>query len=361
MAYRSWIFPITLILLICSIGLGMQYSAAGGQIKPWMMGQSIRMGIGLVILFCVSRIDLRVWFRWSYAFYFTSLVFLISVELLGFIGMGAKRWIKMGFFNIQPSEMMRVTLILALSRYFHVLPFEKARQTKSLIIPLLMVIVPVVFVLRQPDLGTAILLLVSSNTIFFLAGVQVWKFICVLGLSGASLPLLWKFLHSYQKKRILVFLNPGEDPLGAGYHVLQSKIALGSGGVFGKGFLQGSQSHLDFLPEKQTDFVFAMFGEEFGFIGCITLISLYSLLTFYNMSLATSSRSPFGRFMAMGLTTTFFIYVFVNIGMVSGLLPVVGIPLPFMSYGGTALITLLLTQGLIFSVQGYEGKRIGRP
>jgi rod shape determining protein RodA len=255
---------------------------------------------------------------------------------------------------------MRVCLVLALARYFHTLPFDDIVRLRSLVIPLLMILTPSLLVLRQPDLGTAFLLIMSGTAVFFVAGVRSWKFLVSGGLVLAALPIIWSNLHTYQQKRVLIFLNPESDPLHAGYHVTQSKIALGSGGIWGKGLMEGTQSHLNFLPEKQTDFIFTMFGEEFGMVGALIMIILYALVILYNMRIALHSRNPFGQFTAIGLTTTFFLYAFVNMSMVMGMLPVVGIPLPFMSYGGTAMITLLFSQGLIFSVSLYNDVRVGR-
>lgn len=354
--------PILLMLLtiISSIGILMLFSAANGSFSPWATRQLPRFAIGFVMMLMVSITDIRQWYSKAYLLYIISFVLLIAVEVLGFVGMGGQRWLDLYAFNLQPSELMRVCLILALARYFHGCTLEDIGYLRTLVLPLLMILVPTLLVMRQPDLGTAIILIASGASLFFVAGVKIWKFV-VAGVSVlASIPILWNSLYPYQQKRILIFLNPESDPMNTGYHVMQSKIALGSGGLWGKGFLQGTQSHLNFLPEKQTDFIFTMFCEEFGLMGAIVLLILYSLVIIYNFNVALSSRTQFGRLVGIGLTTTFFLYVFINMAMVMGLLPVVGIPLPLISYGGTAMITLLFSQGLIFSVALHNDIRVGR-
>jgi len=255
---------------------------------------------------------------------------------------------------------MKVALVLALARYFHSIGPDEIGRVTLLIPPLAMVVAPVLLVLKQPDLGTAVMLLGSGGVLFFLAGVRLWKFAVVLAGAIGAVPLGWHFLHGYQKERVLTFLDPERDPLGTGYHILQSKIALGSGGVLGKGFLEGTQSHLSFLPERQTDFIFTMLAEEFGIVGGLVLLALYTLLLAYGIAIALRSRSHFGRMLAMGITVTFFLYMFVNIAMVMGLIPVVGVPLPLISYGGTALLSILFGFGLVLSVYVHRDVRIGR-
>lgn len=274
--------------------------------------------------------------------------------------MGAQRWIDLGAVNLQPSELMKVALVLALARYFHGSNIEEIGRPLFLLPPMLMVAAPTMLVLRQPDLGTAVMLVIGSGAIFFVAGVRIWKFAVLLVATLISAPISWQFLREYQKQRVLTFLNPESDPLGSGYHIIQSKIALGSGGLFGKGFMQGSQSHLSFLPEKQTDFIFTMLAEEFGLIGGLVLLGLYILILAYGFSIANCSRNHFGRLVSMGVTTTFFLYVFINIAMVMGLIPVVGVPLPLVSYGGTAMMTLLFGFGLLLSVHINRDEPIGR-
>ena len=357
---RLNVWPLVLITLLATIGILMLYSAANGSLYPWGVKQLGRFGVGFLLMLVVAITDSRTWFANAYLLYGLSLLLLIAVEVMGFIGMGAQRWIDLYIFNLQPSELMRVGLVLALARYFHGCSLQEIGRVDTLMIPACMIIVPTLLVMRQPDLGTACMLLLSGAALFFVAGVRIWKFAIMGGGVLAFIPILWSCLHTYQQQRILIFLNPESDPMKSGYHVTQSKIALGSGGIWGKGFLQGSQSHLNFLPEKQTDFIFTMFGEEFGLIGAIILMSLYALLIIHNFQIALQCRSQFGRFVGIGLTTTFFLYAFINMAMVMGILPVVGIPLPFISYGGTAMMTLLVSQGLIFSVALHNDIRVRR-
>lgn len=351
---------VLLITVIASLGFTALYSAAGGDIDPWADRQMARFVVGLVIMVIIAVTDIRVWMRLSYVIYAVGLILLVAVELVGRIGMGAQRWLDLGVLHIQPSEIMKIALVLTLARYFHGLSYEDIGRIRWLVIPLAIVIVPVGLVIKQPDLGTAMLLLASSGAVFFFTGVRAWKFLLMIGAGGAALPIAWNFLHDYQKRRVLTFMNPEEDPLGSGYHILQSKIALGSGGFSGKGFMQGTQSHLSFLPEKQTDFIFTMFAEEHGLIGALVLISLYILLIAYGYAIALRSRSQYGRLLAGGLTTMLFLYVFINIAMVSGLVPVVGVPLPLFSYGGTAMMTLLVGIGLLVNVYVHRDVEIPR-
>jgi len=292
--------------------------------------------------------------------YGVALVLLIAVQIKGSVLKGGQRWIDLGFIQLQPSEIMKITLVLALARYFHGASYQEVGRPIFLVPPVLMVLLPVGLVLKQPDLGTAMMLAFSAAALLFLAGVRIWKFALVFAAAGGAAPVAWKFMRDYQKNRILTFLNPENDPLGTGYHILQSKIALGSGGVFGKGFMQGTQSHLNFLPEKQTDFIFTMLAEEWGMVGGVVLVGLYTLILVYGYALSMKSRNHFGRLVGLGLTTTFFLYVFINIAMVMGLVPVVGVPLPLISYGGTAMLTLLFGFGLIMSVYIHRDVHIGR-
>lgn len=349
-----------LICLIAAIGLGMLYSAANGNFDPWASKQAIRFGVGFVVMLVVALVDVRIWFRFSYLFYIGALLLLVGVEVMGSIGMGAQRWIDLKFIQLQPSELMKVAIIFALARYFHGVSQEDIGRVTFLFIPLVMVLAPSVLVLRQPDLGTTGMLVMASGAVFFCAGVRLWKFAVVLAAGLAAIPIGWQFLHSYQKNRVLIFLNPEQDPLGTGYHIHQSKIAFGSGGVFGKGFLQGSQSHLNFLPEKQTDFIFTMLAEEFGMVGGLVLLGLYILLMVYGLAISLRSRNQFGRLLAIGLTFNLFLYVFINIAMIMGLVPVVGVPLPLISYGGTVMLTVMMGLGLVMSVWLHRDIKISR-
>jgi len=353
-------FLVFFICLTAAIGVAMLYSAANGSFQPWASRQMVRFGVGLLVMMTVALVDVRIWLRFAYVFYGLSLVLLILVEFMGFVGMGAQRWLDLGYFNLQPSELMKIALVLALARYFHGLNMEEVAQPTRLLIPLFMVFAPAALVLRQPDLGTALMLVMASGALFFVAGVRMWKFAVVIISGLVAAPVGWQFLHEYQKQRILTFLNPEVDPLGAGYHIIQSKIALGSGGLIGKGYMQGTQGHLNFLPEMQTDFIFTMLAEEFGLVGGLGLLALYGLLLVFGAIIAMRSNSQFGRLMAMGVSVTFFLYVFINIAMVMGLIPVVGVPLPLVSYGGTAMMTLLIGFGLLIGVWVHRDVTIGR-
>ncbi len=351
---------VLLIVAVASVGFIQLYSAAGGDIDPWADRQMLRFAVGLCVMTVIAITDIRLWLRTAYLFYAVALVLLVAVELFGRIGMGAQRWLDLGVIHVQPSEIMKISIVLALARYFHGLSFEEVGMIRWLLVPLALVLAPVVLVMKQPDLGTAMLLLATSGSVFFFAGVRLWKFLLVVLAGGAAMPIGWGLMHDYQRKRVLTFMNPETDPLGAGYHILQSKIALGSGGFTGKGFLQGSQSHLSFLPEKQTDFIFTMFAEEQGLIGALALIGLYILVLAYGFAIAMRSRNQFGRLVGGGLTVMLFLYVFINIAMVSGLVPVVGVPLPLVSYGGTAMMTLLVGIGLLISVYVHRDVEIPR-
>lgn len=355
----SWSL-VLLLSVIATIGFAMLYSAAGGRLDPWASRQMIRFAVGIVLLLGIAVADLRLWMRYAYVFYLLALALLVAVEIMGDIGMGAQRWISLGFVQLQPSEVMKIALVLALARYFHGATTEEIGRPTFLVAPLLMVGAPTVLVMRQPDLGTAIMLLLIAGTLFFLAGVRAWKFGVVLAAALGALPLAWSLMRDYQKRRVLTFLDPESDPLGAGYHILQSKIALGSGGLFGKGFLRGTQSHLNFLPEKQTDFIFTMLAEELGMVGGLVLLGLYVLVIAIGFAVALRVRNQFGRLVALGVTAMFFYYVFINIAMVMGLVPVVGVPLPLISYGGTAMLSVMVGFGFVMSAHVHRDVRISR-
>ncbi len=351
---------LLLISLVAGIGFVTLYSAGGGSLEPWASRQMIRFALGTLVMIAIATVDLRFWLRWAYAFYFVAFALLIAVETAGVIGMGAQRWLDFGLIQLQPSELMKIALILVLARYFHGLSHEDIGRPQYLIWPTILTFAPAALVFKQPDLGSALLLVSTAGIIFFLAGVRVWKFVVIIAAVTAIVPVGWNHLREYQKQRILTFLDPESDPLGAGYHIIQSKIALGSGGVWGKGFLQGTQGHLQFLPEKQTDFIFTMLSEEWGFIGGLVLIGLYTLILLYGIAIALRSRSQFGRLLAMGVIASFYLYAFINMAMVMGLLPIVGEPLPLVSYGGTAMMTLLAAFGLLMGVYVHRDQRIGR-
>ncbi|HTI84986.1 MAG TPA: rod shape-determining protein RodA [Alphaproteobacteria bacterium] len=351
---------VAILISIVAIGIATLYSAGNGSFDPWASRQLIRFSGGLVLMIAVACVDIRVWLRYAYVVYGISLVLLVWVDINGLTGMGAQRWVAVGPVSLQPSEVMKVAIILVLARYFHGLQAEDAGKLVPLLWPLVLVILPVLLVLKQPDLGTAIMLLLAAGAVFFLAGVRVWMFaVAILGVGGL-LPLAWGHLKDYQRNRLLTFINPDNDPLGAGYHILQSKIALGSGGLFGRGFLEGTQSHLNFLPEKQTDFIFTMLAEEWGLVGGLVLLTLYLVLVAYGYAIGIRSRSQFGRILAMGLTTMFFLYIFINVAMVMGLVPVVGVPLPLISYGGTAMLSIQIAFGIILGCYVHRDVVIGR-
>ena len=341
---------LILIFLLAAVGFLMLYSAGGGSIDPWFSSQIKRFILFLPIFFTIIFINLRLFHKFAYFFYFIGLFMLLYASFAGFSAMGAKRWINIAGINFQPSEFMKIALILALARYFHNIHIYKIKNIWFLIAPIFMTIIPVLLIAKQPDLGTALILLSTAIIIFFATGVTIIKFIISAGIFVIATPVLWHFLANYQKQRILTFLNPESDPLGAGYNIIQSKIAIGSGGLFGKGFLAGSQGQLNFLPESETDFIFTMISEEFGFVGSILVIIIYGLIFYRTMMIALQSKSHFGKLLALGLCFFLFMHFFINIAMVTGIIPVVGAPLPLISYGGTMLIITLISFALILNV-----------
>jgi len=362
-AEKIWNINWGLVLLVTAlagVGFGMLYSAANGHWDPWASKQMIRYAVAVAIMLVVAVVDLRFWYRAAYWIYALAFGLLLAVEVRGFIGMGAQRWIDLGVIQLQPSELMKVAVVLALARYFHRVSIEDIGRPLVLVAPIFGVLLPAALVLKQPDLGTALMLVLGGGILFFLAGVRIWKFAVVIAAGLGAIPIVWRFLRPYQKARIYTFLDPESDPLGAGYHSLQSKIAIGSGGTVGKGFLEGTQSHLNFLPEKQTDFIFTMLAEEWGLVGGLALLALYTLILAYGYAIAFRSRSHFGRMLALGIVVNLFLYVFINTAMVMGLIPVVGVPLPLVSYGGTAMLTVMFGFGLLISVYVHRDVRIGR-
>ena len=351
---------LLLVTVMCGIGVAMLYSAANGNMAPWATKHIERYLVGLILIIVITLINLRLLLRSAYLLYALNLALLIAVEFVGDIGMGAQRWIDLHFIKLQPSEFMKIVLVIALARYFHGRTVEEVVRPIYLLIPILMVLGPVILVMRQPDLGTAGMILLGGGAIFFLAGVRIWKFVTLLVMAVTAIPIAWQFLLDYQKRRILIFLDPEIDPLGAGYHLFQSKIALGSGGLFGKGFLNGSQSRLNFLPEKQTDFIFTMLAEEFGLMGGLAVIILFMVIITYGYVISFFIQSQFGRLLTLGMITTIFLYVFINIGMVMGLVPIVGVPLPFISYGGTALLASMSAIGFIINCYIHRNLKINR-
>lgn len=342
----SWLYVILICLLAC-IGTLTLYSAANGNWLPWAWRHISRFAGAFCLMFLFALINVRIYYKYAYIFYVVSLLLLGVVEISGHIGMGAQRWIDLFFFKIQPSELMKIGAVLCLARYFNALTMQGIHSNRGLIIPFLITLLPVTLIVMQPDLGTGLMLLFTSGIMFFIVGVQWWKFACVFATLSGLLPLAWHFLHDYQKNRVLTFLDPQRDPLGAGYHIIQSKIAFGSGGLFGKGFLHGTQTHLNFLPEKHTDFIFTMFSEEFGLVGGLLLIFINLLLIVMGYMFAFKTKNYFAKLVIIGLNTNYFLYVFINIAMVTGLLPVVGVPLPLISYGGTVMFSIMAGFGII--------------
>jgi len=337
-----------LIITLFFVGLAALYSISNGDFNSCPLKHSQRFILGLIIFFLVIFFDLRLIFGYAYLIFFLSIISLAIIPFFGIESNGATRWINIAGISLQPSEFVKYTLILALAKYFHSINNDSG-FIKTLIIPLIITIVPVLLVITQPDLGTALIILLGGISLFWISGLNYKYFIVGVFSILCSLPVLWQYLKDYQKDRVLTFFNPERDPLGNGYHIMQSKIALGSGGIFGKGYMEGTQSHLNFLPEMQTDFIFTMLGEEFGFIGTLLLLLMYAALIMISIRLALKSRSLFSKYLSLGVCNVFFIYVFVNIGMVTGLLPVVGVPLPFISYGGSSMLAVMFGFGLLMN------------
>jgi rod shape determining protein RodA len=340
---------IVLLAAVASIGFAMLYSVSDGSFEPYASRQIIRFCIGICILLTIGVIDIRFWLRSAYPIYFVALVLITAVDMVGIVGGGSQRWLNLGVFQLQPSEIMKVGIVLALARYYHGRTLEETQSYRSLIMPFILIGVPAALILKQPDLGTAILICVTGAAIMFLAGVKMRIFGFGLGLVIAAVPAVWPFLRDYQKGRILTFLDPSRDPLGQGYHSMQSMIALGSAGVTGKGFMHGTQSHLNFLPEHHTDFIFTMLAEEFGMVGGLFLLTLYIAIIASGIMAAMQARNQFARLVGTGIIVAFSVYVFINVAMVMGLLPIVGVPLPLVSYGGTAMMTILIGFGFVMS------------
>ncbi len=347
----DWTFCLVLCLIAGS-GALMLFSIAGASWEPWAARHLLRFGVYFIIMIALAMCDLRWWFMAAYPVYAVGLLLLIAVEVVGDVSLGAQRWLSIGGFRFQPSEVMKIGLVLALARFYHGLSSDSARMSWRLLIPATMIALPVLLVAHQPDLGTAVLITATGLSIVVLAGLS-WRIIGagIVAVLVAIPPFVMFVLHDYQRNRVLTFMNPESDPSGNGYHILQSKIALGSGGLLGKGFGLGSQSQLNFLPEKQTDFIFATLAEEFGFVGCFTVLFLYGAVIFMALRIASISHSHFGRLAAGGTISTFALYVLINGGMVMGMAPVVGVPMPMLSYGGTVMLTVMIGFGLIQAVR----------
>jgi rod shape determining protein RodA len=353
--HLNW--PLTILLAAVSgVGFLMLYSVAGGTFTPWAEPQMKRFALGVCLMIAVGMVPIWLWRNLAGVAYIGTVVLLIGVELFGAIGMGAQRWIELGAFRLQPSELMKITLVMMLAAYYDWLPAKKTSRPIWVLIPLLMILVPTFLVLKQPDLGTAILLMAAGGGLMFLAGVH-WAYFAVVVTAGMGLITAvfqsrgtsWQLLKDYQFRRIDTFIDPSSDPLGAGYHITQSKIALGSGGWTGRGFMQGTQSRLNFLPEKHTDFIFTTLAEEFGFVGGLSLLGLYALIVVFCVAAALINKDRFSSLLTLGIALNFFLFFAVNMSMVMGMAPVVGVPLPLVSYGGSAMLVLLLAFGLVQS------------
>ena len=349
------------ISAIASFGVVVLYSAASGSMTPWAINQMVRFIIFSVMALVISRFSPAFFSRYSLPAYAAVLIALVLVELIGGVAGGSQRWINLGFMQLQPSEFMKPIIVLAVARFYARLPISEIRRWNAIWPALVLIGFPWALVLVQPDLGTATMIAAGGVTVMFLAGLPLRLFVGSALAGAAIIPIAFSFLHDYQQKRILIFMDPESDPLGAGYHISQSKIAIGSGGMFGKGFLRGTQSHLDYLPEGHTDFVFATMAEEWGLMGGILLIGAFMLLFIWGIRVSLRTQDRFSRLTAAGLITTVFFYVAINLMMVMGLAPVVGIPLPFMSYGGSSMLTVMLCLGIVMAIdrESRKGSRGG--
>jgi rod shape determining protein RodA len=345
----NWLY-VMLLGALAGVGYTALYSAAGGSPEPYAARHAMRFGIGVILMLAIGLTDIRFLAKLAWPAWVGAVILLVLVLRVGHVGKGAQRWLELGGLQMQPSEMMKLALILALASWFHRASWERIGNPLFLIPPIIAVLIPVGLILKEPNLGTAAITAMLGAAIFFAAGVRWWKFLLV----ALPVPLLAQFayshMHDYQRARIDTFMKPESDPLGAGYNIIQSKIALGSGGMWGKGFLQGTQAHLDFLPEKQTDFIFTIIGEEWGFVGGIIVMALLGLIIIGGMLIALRCCHQFGRLVALGISCNFFLYVFVNIAMVMGLIPVGGVPLPLVSHGGSAMLTVMVGFGILMSV-----------
>jgi rod shape determining protein RodA len=347
---------VLLLVAVASMGFLMLYSVAGGSLEPWAEPQIKRFALGLALMFAIAFVP--IWFIRNMAgvAYAISVLLLLAVEFFGEVGMGAQRWIDIGPIRLQPSELMKITLVMMLAAYYDWLDLKKVSRPLWVVIPVLLTVIPTALVVIQPNLGTSLMLLMGGGVVMFAAGVSLWYFAAVILLGvGAVLAVFetrgtpWQFLHDYQYRRIDTFLDPTTDPLGAGYNIIQAQIALGSGGWSGKGFMQGTQSRLNFLPEKHTDFIFTTLAEEFGFVGAFSLLLLYGLIIFFCLASALQSKDRFSQLLLIGIGCTFFFYLAVNLSMVMGMAPVVGVPLPFLSYGGSAMLVIMVAFGVVQS------------
>lgn len=347
---------IAAIILVCCYGFVLLYSAAGGDLSPWSYKQ-ILVFVGFVpITLLIALSDLRIIYNWSYLIYLISVLIVVVVTFFGKSAMGATRWLDLGVVSIQPSELLKISLVLMLAKYFHTR--TQGESDWYLLIPIAACLFPILLVIKQPDLGTGMIALIVVISMFFAAGVEIKYFIVMLIASLISAPVLWSVLHTYQQNRILTFLYPERDPLGTGYNIIQSKIAIGSGGFWGKGLLSGTQSHLNFLPEYQTDFIFSFLMEELGFVGGMGLLMLYAIILISILKISVNCKSKFASLISLGIAVLFFSHVFINIAMVMGLVPVVGVPLPLVSYGRTMMASMLIGLGLVMNASINQQKKL---
>jgi rod shape determining protein RodA len=341
---------LLLIFTLASIGFVMMYSAAKGSMSPWATKQILIFSFSIPLFLTICLTNIRIIYSYAYFLYGGSIILLILVLALGHKAMGATRWINLGFFTMQPSEVIKITIVIALARFFHSTQYKNINKPRNLAIAACLILLPFALIMQQPDLGTSLTLIIIAASVCFVAGLSKWIFITGAGIVGFSAPILWHFMHDYQKQRVLTFLSPDQDPLGGGYNIKQSMIAIGSGKFFGKGLLKGSQVQLNFLPEKQTDFVFTMFAEQHGFLGSIILLSIYMITVIVGVHVAANCKHQFGRILAFGISSLFFIHFFINMAMVMGLIPVVGSPLPMLSFGGTFMITNMIGFAIIANI-----------
>lgn len=345
--------PVLLVglLLLMAAGLGILYSASDGSVEI-VQRQVLRLSLAFVVMFVVAQIPQQQLYIWAPWFFALGVILLVLVLVAGDVGKGAQRWLNLYVIRFQPSEMMKLVSPMMIAWYLSEKPFPP--KISALFISLVLVIVPTVLIARQPDLGTSLLVAAAGFFVIFLGGIRWRVLFSAIFAMLALIPVLWQFMHDYQKQRVLTMLDPESDPLGSGYHIIQSKIAIGSGGLYGKGWLNGTQSQLDFLPERTTDFIYAVFAEEFGLMGAIVLLSLYAFIIIRGLYIASNAKDSFGRLLAGSISLTFFVYLFVNVGMVSGILPVVGVPLPLVSYGGTSMVTLMAGFGMLMSISTHR-------
>jgi len=347
-----------LILILGIISIFAMYSSERGNFSYHTQNHLYRFGAFFLLFIIISFFRIKFWFKSAYFFYFLVLLLLLAVDLFGITASGSKRWINLFFINLQPSELMKVSLIVFLARYYNKIPSQSVSDIKFIFIPFLSFLIPVYLVIAQPDLGTAVLIAISGLIVIWLSGFRIKYFLYSFVVLICLIPVGISFLKPYQKSRILTFFNPEKDPLGAGYQIIQSKIAVGSGGIFGKGFLQGSQSYLDYLPEKHTDFIFTLFSEEFGFIGSVILLMIYAIIIYRIIHIGIQSKTNFAKLFCFGFAGSFFVYVAVNMAMVLGLLPIVGAPLPIMSYGGSSMLSMMIAMGIVMSCKIHNKEEV---